>query len=128
MTDANPVPPPKSSPINGIQVIPPVLASIKPPQMKSSTNLMKENLSKQINVTNKGSFTIEPNCFIQATIDFHTTFQTEPLCFYTLICLDDEFGLNHYMKNITTKNAIVSIENTTDKQRIVTLIYRVSTN
>lgn len=128
MTESNPVPPPKNAPICGVQVIQPVNAYIKPAQFKSSSNLMKDSLSKQINVTNRGSFTIEPNSSINATINFQHEFTQDPLIFYTLVCTDSEFGLSHYLSNINTKQAIVSIENTTDKQRIVTLIYRVTSN
>lgn len=129
MTDNQPTPPPKGVPSNAIQLPSvPVQPIPKSQHFKSSSNLVKDHMARQVSITNRGTFMIEPNTSIYATIDFKHEFGSDPLIFYTLICKDGDFNLCNYINSLSNKQAVIAIENTCDKQREVSIIYKVTSN
>ena len=97
-------------------------------QFKSTANILKEQLAQQVTVVNKGQFTVDPNTSLLVTVDYKHTYISEPMIFYTLICADNEFGLNHYLNKVGTSNCIIAIENTIDKPRQISVVYRIASN
>lgn len=65
--------------------------------------------------------TIKPNNSVNIIVNYENSFYNTPFALYSIICPDNYFKLNHYINNITKDNISIIIENTSNKQRDITI-------
>lgn len=130
-----PVPPAKSIVVNGVQVLP----TDKPPKkssssdiqvklFKASNNVAREQKSRITKIINKFEVEIKQNSSVSAEIDMKHEYQDIPHVSYTLVCADEEFGLESRLKSIGNSTFCVLINNKIDKTRNVSIFFRVTEN
>lgn len=130
-----PVPPAKSIVVNGVQVLPadkPLKKSsssdIQVKLFKASNNVAREQKSRITKIINKFDVEVKPNTSVSAEIDMKHTYEDLPHVSYTLVCADDEFGLESRLKSVDHSTFCVLINNKIDKTRNISIFFRVTEN
>jgi hypothetical protein len=128
--------PPQKSPIvvNGIPVLPvdktaaKSTSDIQVKLFKSSSNLSRDQKSRITRIINRFDVEVKPNTSVSADVDLKHTYDDVPHVSYTLVCGDDEFGLESRLKTVTPSAFTVLINNKLDKSRNVIVYYRITEN
>lgn len=67
--------------------------------------------------------TIEPNTSVCASIKFAEAFECAPFVFYSVMCADRSFAINHYITDIKANGFELCIENQAMVTRHITVQY-----
>lgn len=76
-------------------------------------------------ISGANSFSVEPNTSVTIKIDFKSEYTALPFFNYMFICGDNEFGLEHYIKELTPKYVVIGVSNIVDCKRTITISYKI---